>query len=221
MIDLKGSLNKGLHWVCILLFALLAIIFEVEYFNIVDENLDLVEQTQSMVSFFESRTSALEESLFRANVKLSSFQQNEKDQIIDRIKHLQPKLDIPILLRIVNAVFDSCEKYSLSPSVVVHLMFRESSFRHMITSDKGAVGLMQVHPPSHPEKVGKVPRLDLYGIEANIGFGCQILAEYLGSSGSLKEALGKYLGRGHRKADVQAVLDLVAEYENVKWRKGK
>lgn len=226
MIALKESFRPLIHWVLVVSFGALAIGFEVGWFNSLDENLGLVEtlskrdsQMGHIVSLFNGQMALMEERMRKLNVRLSGFREGEKAHVADRVKQLQPKLDAIIRARIVDAVFDSCEKYKLSPSVIVHLMFRESSFRHMIVSDKGAVGLMQVHPPSHPEKVGKIPKSDLYGIETNIGYGCQILAEYLGSSSSLKEALGKYLGKGHRKSDVQAVLDLVAEYEGLRWRR--
>ncbi len=224
VMNLRKDLSRAAYWFFIILFALLAAFFEIGCFHHLNEAADLAmalsdkqAHMRCNIAFFERSVSAMGAQLVEMEAGMSNSWNGEKLRIVSRVNQLQPRLDALIGARIVDAVFKSCGLYSLSPGLVINLMFRESSFNHMSISKKGAVGLMQVHPPSHPEKVEGIPISELYGIETNIELGCRILREYLDSSTSLREALGKYLGKRHRKSDIQAVLSLLAEYESLRW----
>jgi len=96
--------------------------------------------------------------------------------------------------KIANSVDKYCEKYKLSVPLVVSLMYRESSFRLILTSKADCIGLMQINPKAHPNKIKGYKYAQLYHIDVNVKIGCQILKEYLTSEKSVKGALVRYLG---------------------------
>lgn len=115
--------------------------------------------------------------------------------------------------RITNAVFVNAQRYSLDPFLIFSIINQESKFRSTARSGYGAVGLMQVVPRFHRDKLaGRSPT----HIETNIEVGTRVLSDCLDSNkGILRKALRCYSGNatnyaalirnGHnlaRKADV-------------------
>jgi hypothetical protein len=116
----------------------------------------------------------------------------------DIIRSINPKLDPGVSDIIAKEVLKSCKKYGLSPILVISLMYKESSFRVMAVSSANCVGLMQINPKAHPEKVQGVEYPELFHIGKNVDIGCSILKEY-GEGKTVKEALEKYLGKSNKK----------------------
>ena len=111
------------------------------------------------------------------------------------IERVRPELDPGIRAIIAAAVDKYTTLYSLDPALVAAIMLRESEFSSTARSDKGAVGVMQIMASAHPEKCKGLKRNELYYIDNNVRIGCQILAEYLKSSATVKEALRRYSGQ--------------------------
>ncbi len=116
------------------------------------------------------------------------------------------------VVRIVNAVFINAQRFNLDPFLLFGLINQESKFRSTARSPYGAVGLMQVVPRFHRDKLkGRSPT----NIETNVEVGSQVLADCLETHKSLRKALNCYSGgarnyatklkAGHtlaRKADI-------------------
>lgn len=95
----------------------------------------------------------------------------------------------------VQAAYREAGEHALDPLLILAVVAIESRFNPVAESSMGAMGLMQVIPRFHPEKVephgGDQALLDP---EINIQVGALILREYLGRFGELEPALQKYAG---------------------------
>lgn len=112
------------------------------------------------------------------------------------------KTPTSLAARIVNAAYEAASRYQLSPSLVLAIISRESTFNPRATSGYGAQGLMQVVPRFHMDKV-QAARADsaeasLFHPETNIAVGTRILAEYIDTESSVPRALIKYSGKAYR-----------------------
>jgi soluble lytic murein transglycosylase-like protein len=112
------------------------------------------------------------------------------------------KTSTSLAARIVNAAYEAASRYQLSPSLVLAIISRESTFNPRATSGYGAQGLMQVVPRFHMDKVQEArattAEASLFHPETNIAVGTRILAEYIDAESSLPRALLKYSGKAYR-----------------------
>jgi len=84
--------------------------------------------------------------------------------------------------------------------LVLSIINKESFFNPLSKSHKDCVGLMQVNPKAHKEKVIGIPKTHLYHIGINIDIGCKIFREYFDKSkGDLHKTFHAYLGKGASK----------------------
>jgi soluble lytic murein transglycosylase-like protein len=115
------------------------------------------------------------------------------------IMKLRPQLDPTIAKEINTAIIKYSREFRLPPTFVLHLMKRESNFDTLAKSKAGAVGLMQVMPKAHKDKMKKIgiTNGDLYHIDNNVRLGCWILREYFNKTGSIEKALKRYVGGNH------------------------
>lgn len=95
----------------------------------------------------------------------------------------------------VRTAFRSGREHGIDPLLILAVTAVESRFNPVAESSMGAMGLMQVIPRFHPEKLvdhgGEQALLDP---EVNIQVGTRILREYLGRFRELEPALQKYAG---------------------------
>jgi len=89
----------------------------------------------------------------------------------------------------------SAAKAELDPLLLVAIMAVESSFNPMAKSQAGAVGLMQVIPRWHMDKIGEgKDHSVLFDPRLNVQVGTLVLREGLSRYGSLEAALQYYNG---------------------------
>lgn len=119
----------------------------------------------------------------------------EQSQLVEHLsqKYKQPEA---LIETAVLAAYKEAEAHKLSPLLVLAIIEKESSFRHQVVNNYGAMGLMQVVPRWHPDKLSPFePKSQLLDPEVNIRVGTQVLAEYLAEKkGNLSQALAKYSG---------------------------
>lgn len=89
--------------------------------------------------------------------------------------------------------------YDLDPFLVAAVLATESTVKNDVQSSKSAVGLMQIHWPTHKSWLLKYPEVnkkeDMYKPEPNIRAGCRLLASYIKrNSGDVRKGLSRYLG---------------------------
>lgn len=98
----------------------------------------------------------------------------------------------------VRTAYQAGAELSVDPLLLLAIMAIESGYNPVARSSMGAMGLMQVIPRFHPEKLddhgGEQALLDP---EINIRVGALVLHEYLRRFGDLEPALQKYAGAFH------------------------
>lgn len=121
--------------------------------------------------------------------------------------------------RIIVSAYEEGARHDLSPLLILAIIMKESSLQASVQNRYGAMGLMQVVPRFHQDKLprGKTPKEVLLKPEGNIQVGTQILAEYLIlKKGSMSDALKKYSGNARNyevivnryKSELESVLAL-------------
>lgn len=97
--------------------------------------------------------------------------------------------------RFVSIAYRAGQQHAVDPVLILAVMAIESRYNPVAESVVGAMGLMQVIPRFHPEKLvdhgGEHALLDP---EVNIHVGAQILREYTRRLGDLEAALQMYAG---------------------------
>lgn len=95
----------------------------------------------------------------------------------------------------VRSAYDAGSELAVDPLLILAIMAIESSFNPVAQSSMGAMGLMQVIPRFHPEKLedhgGQQALLDP---AINIRVGAKVLHEYMRRYGNMQPALQKYAG---------------------------
>ena len=95
----------------------------------------------------------------------------------------------------VGTAYRVGHEYAIDPLLILAVMAIESRYNPVAESSMGAVGLMQVIPRYHPEKLVAHGGEDaLLEPEVNIRVGTRVLHEYLRSHGDLETALQRYAG---------------------------
>jgi soluble lytic murein transglycosylase-like protein len=138
--------------------------------------------------------------------------QTQARSVSELILRYKPKLNPSIIDRIDRAIMRYSEQYQLPPEIVVHLMKRESNFNTRAFSSVGAVGLMQIFPKWHKDKMEEmgITHEEVYDIDNNVRLGCWILRQYLDQTNSIDKALTKYVGGKHPTY----VTDILSGYTN-------
>lgn len=104
------------------------------------------------------------------------------------------KVSKPSVEVYVDLAWDHAEdSLGVTPELLLAIMQKESSLNEGISNSYGAMGLMQVVPRWHPEKIK--PDESWLDPKVNVRIGAQVLTEYLGvSKGDLPKALKRYSG---------------------------
>jgi hypothetical protein len=94
-------------------------------------------------------------------------------------------------------ILEKCEEYDLDPALVLAIIRTESNFQRFVVSRKGAVGLMQLLPPTASE-IAPAANVDysnsnvLYDHRQNIALGTYYLSELIKKFGDKKIAVEAY-----------------------------
>ncbi len=124
----------------------------------------------------------------------------EEPKTFRAINVLNNKVDPAFGKMIAQEVEFWAHEYNLDPLFVVALMNRESSFKPQAVSNKDCVGLMQINPRMHQDKIQKLELryVELFHVAPNIQLGCWIISDYIKSTGSYEKALQRYVGPKHK-----------------------
>jgi hypothetical protein len=124
-----------------------------------------------------------------------------KESVAYIIQRIRPQLDVSIVSQIDRAIMKYSKMYRIPPEFIVYLMKRESNFQPLAKSPVGAIGLMQVFPKWHRDKMQEmgINYEAVYHIDNNVRLGCWILREYYDATGSIEKALTRYVGGKHEK----------------------
>lgn len=131
------------------------------------------------------------------------------------IEHLKPSVDPDVAKKIGSAVDTYSKEYQLPKKLIMSIMFHESSFDLNARSKAGAVGLMQVLPKYHQDKIDEMGINDkrkLYHINNNINLGCKIWRAYYDASDKdLDETFHRYLSKNASEDQKNAYKNKILE----------
>ena len=124
----------------------------------------------------------------------------------------QPKLwAVPLAEDLQLHIADLCEEHHIQPELVLAVIQQESQFNPEAIGDSGdSLGLMQIQPRWHSERMQQLGCDDLLDPYQNVIVGVDILAEKL-AKGSTEWALMAYNG-GNQYADALQGRGVVSEY---------
>ena len=112
------------------------------------------------------------------------------------IEYLAPSIDPRIRDIYTDSIYRQSERSGIDPALIVAVIYRESSFNPVAKSSAGCVGLMQINPKAHAERVKHLSPYELYHIDNNLHVGTDILKEYM-SRGGVRQGLSRYVGGSH------------------------
>lgn len=140
-----------------------------------------------------------EEQIVGLQERITDLTKEQNKSVVHIIKRLRPQLDDEIVNLIDSSIIKYSYEYRLPPEFVVYLMDRESRFSPLAKSSAGAMGLMQIMPSAHKDKLEKmgITVQQIYHIDNNVKLGCWILREYMNTTGSIEKALTRYVGGTH------------------------
>lgn len=124
----------------------------------------------------------------------TSSQSAQKKAIITYLatKYKKPEA---MVQRIVYSAFSEASAFGISPLLVLAMVEKESGLRHDVVNGYGAVGLMQVVPRFHKDKLAGMPVSSLKTPEVNIKVGIKVLKESIDNQGgNLEKGLKQYSG---------------------------
>lgn len=84
------------------------------------------------------------------------------------------------------------EEYAICPELLMAIIERESSGRSDVVSSAGCIGLMQINPKYHAERMERLGVTDLTDIDGNIHVGTDYLLELFKEHGDLYMVLMTY-----------------------------
>jgi soluble lytic murein transglycosylase-like protein len=109
---------------------------------------------------------------------------------------------------VVRVAFREGQRYGLDPMLILAVIAVESRFNPDAESEQGAMGLMQVVPRFHPEKIAALGMSSVLLPEANIALGTRILRDAIRRGGS-DVAAGLQLYNGAVTDETQAYANRV------------
>lgn len=110
--------------------------------------------------------------------------------------HARRTLKTEFATMIVQETFTEAVKHNVDPFLVLAIMQVESNFDYTARSTAGAIGLMQVIPRWHPDKLAQPQHV--FDPRQNIRVGTEVIAEYRDRhAGDMRKALLQYNGSLH------------------------
>jgi hypothetical protein len=103
--------------------------------------------------------------------------------------------DVPLSRTLQDYIFELCEERDIEPALVIAIIERESKYEADTIGDSGdSLGLMQIQPKWHSERMTRLGAKDLLNPFDNVLVGIDILDELIDSGNSLEWALMAYNG---------------------------
>jgi len=121
--------------------------------------------------------------------------------------HANP-IDVPT--EVVEISEDLGAQYDICPELIQAICFKESSFQPD-AENGGCVGMMQIYPEWHRERMDRLESTDLFDTRQNMTVGVDYLAELIGQYEDVSIALMMYNGNSSAE-DVLAGLGEISDY---------
>lgn len=173
--------------------------------------LDIVEINNTNVDTNKNLTKIINDDKLLDKQKDIDFKKN----LLKSIDHLNPYVDPQIKDQIVKSLIEECESQKLPPLLILCLIKEESNYNPMVENSLGAIGLMQIIPKYHQDKIKKLNlnKYELFHIRNNIILGTQILRQYFDQNNNdIVKGLQKYVGATIRSNAGQYIENIINNY---------
>lgn len=98
-------------------------------------------------------------------------------------------------------------QYNICPELIQAICFKESSFNSCAEND-GCIGIMQVNPDWHKDRMDRLGVTDLYDTRSNMLVGVDYLSELVQEYEDISIALMKYNGDSHADGAMNGTADI-------------
>ena len=149
-------------------------------------------------------------------VELVSCATEEKIEATLEITAMNTKtyFDVNLSEDLQDHIFEECKKYDIDPAIVVAMIAKESVYNPDAIGDGGnSLGLMQIQPRWHRERMKKLGTTNLFNPYQNVTVGIDLLAELFATGKSTEWVLMAYNG-GRSYANEKLALGIVSDYAN-------
>ena len=103
--------------------------------------------------------------------------------------------NVPLDYELQDHIFRLCEDYGVDPSIIIAMIWKESTFRVETVGDGGdSLGLMQIQPKWHQERMDRLGVLYLANPYQNVMVGIDYFAELMANGRGLEWSLMAYNG---------------------------
>jgi hypothetical protein len=120
--------------------------------------------------------------------------------------------DVPLSTDLQDHIFSLCEKYEVSPALVIAMIEQESTYDpKAVNYNETCFGLMQVYEYHHTPRMNRLGVTDLFDPYQNVTVGIDILAELYATGKSTEWVLMAYNG-GNYYADAKISTGKISNY---------
>lgn len=138
----------------------------------------------------------------------------EPPEVIEPVEPKTLYYDVPLSEDLQDHIFELCEIHNIDPALVIAVIRRESNYKASAIGDKGnSLGLMQIQPRWHQERMDRLNCPDLLDPYQNVTVGIDILSDLFDSGKSVEWVLMAYNG-GRAYANRNWNAGVVSTYAN-------
>ena len=149
--------------------------------------------------------------LLYSNANANAEEYNKSDILnwLGKYKNNISNYDLNYTLDYVSLISN---KKKIDPILILSIISYESGFHKKVISKTGAIGLMQVNPKWHKDKIKD---RNIFRVANNLEVGTTILKECIHSNGSTRKGLGCYSGyKGiNRKKYINTILSIRRSFD--------
>ena len=122
--------------------------------------------------------------------------EQQRTELARRISDRYKSVSFDSARQIVDAAHESGSRHDVDPLLLLSISAVESSFNPKATSSAGAIGLTQIMPRAHPEKLARIRAAGQspFSVHASMDLGAQVFAEYHARLRNQTLALQQYNG---------------------------
>ena len=103
--------------------------------------------------------------------------------------------DVPLMHELQDYIFEECEEKEIDPKIIISMIAQESNYKSDVIGDNGnSLGLMQIQPKWHKERMERLACDDLLNPYQNIKVGIDIVYELKQENSDLYFVLMAYNG---------------------------
>lgn len=146
-----------------------------------------------------------------------SAEETEPPKVVEPVQDEEPEetplyFDVPLSEDVQDHIFTECERYGISPEIVIAMIERESSYDYTAVGDDGrSIGLMQIQTKWNLQRMIDLDCTDLLDPYENITVGIDILAELQEQNNDIYWMLMAYNG-GASYANRQTESGVISDY---------